>query len=244
LEQEELERPTGLRTIVLHYHLFKNAGTSVDAILKQNFEEKWVTREFPPMSGNNTALVDDWIANTPEAIAYSSHTMTGPLPAPEGVRVIPVILLRDPIARIRSAYQFERRQTADTIGSRLAHERDFEGYVRGRLAIAGDRQCRDFHTGFLARMTPGPEDELTRAKASVSRLRQVGVVGLVAQFDEMMARLAEQLRPIWPDFDWQQTRTNTSDKADPVAVSDELLAELTQTNAMDAALLDWVQATI
>ena len=29
-----------------------------------------------------------------------------------------------------------------------------------------------------------------------------------------------------------------------VAVSDELLAELTQTNAMDAALLDWVQATI
>jgi len=34
------------RTILIHYHLFKNAGTSLDAVLKENFGDKWITREF------------------------------------------------------------------------------------------------------------------------------------------------------------------------------------------------------
>ncbi len=61
----------GERTIILHYHLFKNAGTSVDAILQRNFPGRWVTREFPIAGENNTALVEDWIRETPDAIAYS-----------------------------------------------------------------------------------------------------------------------------------------------------------------------------
>lgn len=232
-----------MRTVVLHYHLFKNAGTSLDAILKRNFDDAWVTQEFPAMSGNNSALVADWIAGSPKGAAYSSHTMTGPLPEIEGVRVIPVILLRDPLTRIRSAYQFERRQVANTLGTQLARAHDFEGYVRARLEVAGDRQCRNFHTTILARMIPGAGDELTRAKASVSRLRDAGVVGLVARFDETMERLTKRLRPVWPSFDWQQTRANTSEKADPVEMNPALEALLREANAQDIALLDWVKAT-
>ena len=97
-----------MRTVVLHYHLFKNAGTSVDRILQDNFANTWVTEEFPASGGNNTDRVEAWIADTPDAVAFSSHTMMGPLPAVPGVRVIPVMLLRDPVARIRSAYRFER----------------------------------------------------------------------------------------------------------------------------------------
>ena len=34
---------------IFHYHLFKNAGTSLDASLKENFEAgtEWLTEEFP-----------------------------------------------------------------------------------------------------------------------------------------------------------------------------------------------------
>lgn len=183
-----------MRSIVLHYHLFKNAGTSLDAILRKNFGEAWVTQEFSAMPSGNSALVADWIVHNPRAIAFSSHTMAGPLPEVEGVRVIPAILLRDPLARIRSAYQFESLQQANTLGAQLAQTHDFAGYVRARLSVPGDRQCRDFHTAILARMTPGSDDELTRAKASVIRLREVGVVGLVARFEDTMERLAERLR--------------------------------------------------
>ena len=51
-----------MRTVILHYHLFKNAGTSVDRLLQRNFPDAWATREF---SGrNNTAQVIEWISQT------------------------------------------------------------------------------------------------------------------------------------------------------------------------------------
>src|SRR5690606_24093891 len=135
---EEMER-----VVILHYHLFKNAGTSVDRILEYNFPGRWVTAEFKRKPGplGNSDLVAKWIVDNPEAVAFSTHTAWGPIPEKPGVRLISVLFLRDPIERIRSAYRFERQQQADTFGARLAKEHDFEGYVRARLAIPNDRQC-------------------------------------------------------------------------------------------------------
>jgi len=221
------------RTIILHYHLFKNAGTSVDAILKRNFGDKWVTREFPPMGENNTALVEEWIRETPEAVAYSSHTMMGPIPQLEGVRVISFMLLRDPIERIKSAYRFERTQQADSWGAQLAKKHDFEGYVRARLARSGDRQCRNFQIARLASLVPGPGSELERAQRALGSLT---VVGRVEAFDEVMARLAAELADVYPGFRYQAVKANTSSGKEPVEMSEELCAMLKEENAGDLTM--------
>ena len=220
----------GERTIILHYHLFKNAGTSVDAILKRNFPGSWVTREFPGMGGNNTALVEDWIRETPDAVAYSSHTMMGPLPQVEGVRIISYMLLRDPIERIKSAYRFERTQTADTWGAQLAKTHDFEGYVRARLARKGDRQCRNFQTYRLASMMPGAGPELDRAKQALAALT---VVGRVEAFDEAMERLAAA----YPGLKYQAVKANTSAGKDGVEVSASFIDFLAVSNFEDSQIL-------
>jgi hypothetical protein len=81
-----------MRTIILHYHLFKNAGTSVDHVLRQNFPSAWVSQEFPGKGGNNTADVSHWITSSPQTIAFSSHTMQGPIPEIQGIQIVPVIL--------------------------------------------------------------------------------------------------------------------------------------------------------
>lgn len=218
------------RTIILHYHLFKNAGTSVDAILKRNFGTRWVTREFPVRGDNNTALVEEWIRETPDAIAYSSHTMMGPIPQVEGVRVISFLLLRDPIERIKSAYRFERTQDADTWGAQLAKTHDFEGYVRARLDRPGDRQCRNFQTYRLASMMPGDGSELDRAKRALAAL---SVVGRVEAFDEAMGRLAA----VYPGLKYQAVRANTSAGKDGVEVSGASAKDLQATNAEDLSIL-------
>lgn len=220
----------GERTIILHYHLFKNAGTSVDAILKRNFPGRWVTREFPIKGDNNSTQVEDWIRETPDAIAYSSHTMMGPLPQVEGVRIISFMLLRDPIERIKSAYRFERTQTADTWGAQLAKTHDFEGYVRARLARKGDRQCRNFQTYRLASMMPGAGPELDRAKQALAALT---VVGRVEAFDEAMGRLAAA----YPGLKYQAVKANTSAGKDGVEVLGETAKDLQATNAEDLSIL-------
>ena len=224
-----------MRTAIFHYHLFKNAGTSFDRILKTNFPDTWVTAEFETASGNNTPAVEDWIRASPTARAYSSHTAVGPLPQVADVTLVPVLFLRDPVERIASAYRFERKQQADTWGAELAKQHDLEGYVRARLARVNDRQCRNFQTARLASLVPGSAPELERARQALVLLQTAGMVGRVEAFDHAMARMAERLKGHGIDFRWTPTRANVSDAGEPMPAA--LAALLEAANTDDRALL-------
>ena len=227
-----------MRQIILHYHLFKNAGTSIDQILRANFKDKWVTSEFARNgAAGNTPEVEEWIKSTPEAIAFSSHTMSGPLPVLPGVTIIPVIALRDPLARIRSAYKFERQQDAETYGAKLAKMTDFRGYVEARLAQKGDEQCRNFQVQRLSAFSLGEGSKLDQAKTAVKWLNEHGAVVLVSDFDAGMERLKSKVATISSAFDWTATRANTSEKLPPLKEDAALTQILIDANADDIALV-------
>lgn len=223
------------RIIILHYHLFKNAGTSVDGILKRNLPGRWVTAEFPVNHGNNTPLVEDWIRRNHEAVAFSSHTLLGPIPRLDNARVISLMLLRDPIDRIRSAYTFERMRGGEKLGPRLAREYDFASYIRKRLDI-GDRQCRNFHTQRLAKLVPGPGTEIMRAKAAMDML---SIMGRVETFGDVMKRLALSLSDSFPNFTWNSLRLNVGERTDvELELDEETESLLHRENQDDYALLE------
>jgi hypothetical protein len=229
-----------MRTVILHYHLFKNAGTSVDHILRQNFPDRWFTCEFPSNGGNNTQEVTQWIKGTPNGIAYSSHTMVGPLPQIIDVHIVPVVLLRDPVDRIRSAYHFERQQQADTKGAQLAKAHDLSGYVKARLAIKGDRQCRNFQTARLATMLPDPPNELFRAIAAARQLQQLGALGLVSDFHAVMVQLSDRISKQLGPLDVPNVRANRA-TGNHEALSSPILNQLISENGDDLALLDHIR---
>ena len=229
------------RTIILHYHLFKNAGTSLDQILKRYFQDRWVTAEFPNQGGDNSDLVTEWIRANPDAVAFSTHTALGPVPVIDGVNVISVMMLRDPIARIRSAYRFERKQQADTWGAELAKEHDLGGYVRARLARPNDRQCRNFQVHRLASMIPGEGPELERARTGLRALSQIG---LVEDFDRTMGQLADQITDVFPDFTWNSVQANTTKPGQPGEDDPLLTALLREANADDLAVLEEARALV
>src|SRR5258708_242269 len=119
-----------MRNLIFHYHLFKNAGTSVDAILKANFSGRWVTREFNggPHAAN-VARVGQWVEEEKDAVAFSSHTAMLPPPSLEDVQFFPVVFVRHPIDRIASAYAFECKQPGDGFGAVLARNTTLGGYI-------------------------------------------------------------------------------------------------------------------
>ena len=213
----------------------QDAGTSVDEILRQNFGERWVTKEFPPMGGNNTALVEDWIRETPDAVAYSSHTMMGPIPRVEDVSVISFMLLRDPVERIKSVYRFERQQQADTWGARLAKEHDFEGYVRARLAEPGDRQCRNFQTHRLASLVPGEGTERERALRALGELTIVGTVGT---FGSAIRSMQDFLKTELLEFSVFKPKINVSDSNISTNLSASALLLLKSENSDDVFVME------
>lgn len=184
-----------MKTIILHYHLFKNAGTSLDAALKENFSEEkgeWVTKEFPGQPSKNREELKQWIIGNPQAKCFSSHTAIFPVPQIEGIKIIPVIFYRHPIDRIASAYSFETKQGGESYGATLARENTLAGYIETRLSVKGDRQCRDFHAHRLATMFGEKQgDEATRAKMAIEALP---FVGLVEKYSESLERLEALLK--------------------------------------------------
>lgn len=227
------------RTVLLHYHLFKNAGTSLDHVLKTNFGAAWITREFSTQNRDNSAQVAEWIRDEPDAVAFSSHTAVGPIPQIPGVRVLTVMMLRDPVARIRSAYRFEVKQQSNSWGAELAKQHDLEGYVEARLARKGDRQCRNFQTNRLAMMVPGPGRERARALAA---LRRLSVIGLVEDFDATLRRLETVMRPYFGHFHAETVRANVT-QTHPETEADarmnaRVTARLAEVNRDDLAVLD------
>ncbi|MEM7597358.1 MAG: sulfotransferase family 2 domain-containing protein [Pseudomonadota bacterium] len=221
------------RTVILHYHLFKNAGTSIDQILKKNFGTGWVTQEFPVAGGNNSRKVAEWIEAEPDAVAFSSHTMVGPIPKIPGVRIVTLVMLRNPLSRISSAYRFERSQDVDGFGAVLARHTSFEGYVRCRLALKSDRQCRNFQTSRLATICPGKEPELERA---CKGLEQFDIVGQVERFGRARNRIRDVLQQHFPNFQMYDIHKNQSSQ-DREDMDPELLQLLRHNNRNDFELL-------
>jgi hypothetical protein len=247
-------RPKGVvgkaqvRQLVLHYHLFKNAGTSVDEVLKGNFGDRWANAEFQVRRRQpNVHLIEQWLLDHPDVQALSSHTANFPLPRLEGLRVAPIIFVRHPLDRIHSAYEFERRQNADTPGAKLARESDFPTYVRGRLARS-DNQCSEFQaTRFAALPTEGGGTLADRALRAVDALP---FVGLVEAFAPSMQRLEAVLRQTFPDFRAFGAKANVlrgktlEERLEDIRreLGAELHAELIAANAADLALYEKVAA--
>jgi hypothetical protein len=181
-----------MRTVIFHYHLFKNAGTSLDAALKENFEDgEWVTKEFPNQAVINRQQVKEWIIDNPEAKCFSSHTAKLPPPNIENIKVLPIIFVRDPIDRIASAYMFEKKQGGGSIGSVLARNTTFSGYIETSLAIPNYNQCRNFHIDRISLMLG--EKEGSKLERSMLAMEKLPFVGVVEQFTRSLGLLEEWL---------------------------------------------------
>jgi hypothetical protein len=197
------------RLVLIHYHFFKNAGTSLDATLKLSFGDSWLAQEHPTARHpDQVALLRATLLENPSLRAISSHTLLFPLPHIPGFTFFPVLFVRQPLVRLRSAYDFERQQDADTPGANLAKRTTFAEYLAHRLATPNDRACRDFHTYRLARLLPPAlAPERARALAAIDLLP---FVGLVERFDDSLALLQERITPLFPTFRSISVRKNVT----------------------------------
>lgn len=199
------------RTLVFHYHLFKNAGTSVDEILKRNFAERWGAHEFPGPWHTNAQAVAKFLRESPESkelLALSSHTALLPAPGIEGLNIFSLVFVRHPIDRLRSAYEFERIQNADTLGAKLAKAHDFRGYLQELLKNTHHRQARNFQTCRLAHNEPGQFG--SERERALRALDSLSFVGLVEAYDRSIALLERRLTPLFPNFQVASVHRNVA----------------------------------
>ena len=202
---------TRMRFVILHYHFFKNAGSTIEDILDHSFGERFGQLETPDGSGliSNYDLLAH-LDSHPELRAFSSHQIRYPMPQTPGYLFFDLCFLRDPIDRLRSFYDYfrQRPNPADPM-SDLANRstpgefvagmlRDFPLFVRNNqvnlLACGGDSD------------EPGESD----LQLAVHRMMSASFLGVVDEFGRSTVAGTWMTGQAFPELDCGRPAVNVS----------------------------------
>ena len=198
------------RHVLVHAHIFKNAGTTFDWALKRSFGDAFLDHRDDAEMRKGAAYLVPFLEANPHICAMSTHQFRRPSPASATCRIIPVFLIRHPIDRIGSVYEFERRQRPDTAGARMAIQASFNDYIRWRMQPDSGATIRDCHTRYCCSVPTAVHitDELLQDAEQY--LQDEAVVGVVDRYDESMVCAETRLATIWPAIDLSYIPQNVS----------------------------------
>lgn len=191
-----------MRTVICHYHIYKNSGTSFDDALARNFGPRHLSFDGPfPYFTIDRVQLDRIICRNPEAVAFSSHQIRLPVPASLDYRVLAAVFLRNPYLRAASIYRFKRATADGTRTSDLARSLTFPEWLDHALSDpqeithvsnAQTRMLGEDGTGrVLMRRSPGAMIyDLDRAMANVG---SAALLGRTDFYDADIARIARRL---------------------------------------------------
>jgi hypothetical protein len=210
------------RVVIIHNHLFKNAGSTIDWGLRKNFGAGFVDhRNDDDMKQGDVYLKTFLLAN-PKIKAISTHQLTLPLPAIDGVFLPQILMFRHPVERITSVYNFEKRQKGvSTPGAISAKKYGLKSYVEWRMQPTVGATIRNFHFRKCLpprryQNKPFTDEEKNFALGYVTSIE---MLGLVDRFDESMVLFESFLSDYYPSIDLSyvaqnigQTKKQTSEE--------------------------------
>lgn len=247
---------TIMRTTVVHLHLFKNAGTTVERGLQSYFGKHWVSFDKSTSAARiSQAELEEFLHSNPSVKAVSSHHLRPPLDDGSTMKWLPILFLRHPIDRIRSAYEFERGQGSVTPSSKAAASMSLVEWVQFHRDRPRSTQCRNFQTFGLTSIRQETGRPVFRrpvkrhfhsARAFVKELPAFGVV---ESFDESWNWISDWIDDYYPNFSPDMGRANaTTDEGDVLEerlermradMGDPAFEQLLVDNEADLALYLW-----
>ena len=214
------------REVILHCHLFKNAGTTLDWALKRSFKRGFYDhRGDESMRRDGVRYLDSFLDSHSSIVALSSHHM--PFQPEYSESYWWLVLLREPIQRVRSVYEFETKQLPiSSLGSEMAKKLNFSDYIKWRMQDDVPAVIKNFQCRYLINMADPAmgldDDALWRAHSRMS-LNNV-LFGTVEKFDETMVLFEESLKHHFPKIDLSYVKQNVGreSKDDPLQFLEDL----------------------
>ncbi len=235
---------------LVHYHIFKNAGTSIDSSLKRSFGDRWAAFEGSNAHDIHSASqLATFMTSNPGFLAISSHLARPPLPYPD---CLPVVFLRHPLLRAYSVYLFKRKDPGQPFADAAA-EQGFADYIEWALREEpGSIVIRNYQVVHLSDAS-WRCDHILDARATEADLRQAtallnawGVAGVVERFEESVDTYQALYGAPLPGLRLAYDRENVSEPEaalhpDRLAwlaglLGEELHARFMAANALDLAL--------
>lgn len=254
-----------MRTVICHYHIYKNSGTSFDSLLTKNFGDRHISFDGPfPFFSIDQEQLTRIIDRKIDVIAFSSHQIQLPVPISLDFLVMPVVFIRHPILRILSIYRFKRQTDDRTITSKNAQNMDFDDWVSHSFS---DRQEITHISNAQTRLLGAAyrQKPLMRRKPSAMEydihqaIRNIESVKLLARtefFNQDVGRFSKILSDYDIDFKFEeiepQNTTNNyhnkpiSERLEKIkqSLSEENYQKLLDANEQDLFLFDYASNLI
>jgi hypothetical protein len=238
-----------MRFVVVHYHIFKNAGTTIERILDREFPGRFAKIHGP--TADATLDAEDlaaFLKDHPNVQAVTSHHLRYPAPAIRNTVVFDCCLLRHPLDRLDSLYSYYRRIDSTDPLCRNAHRQSPAEFVR-ELLNRSPEQVSNVQVTHLANRgaftRPANEADLQRA---VQTVRSMALPGVVEMFQESMVAGEYFMRPAFPALRLGSGPANVSRQVLPGAAERErrlvqrwgwdLYEQLSRLNELDIELVE------
>jgi hypothetical protein len=204
-----------IRYILVHYHIFKNGGTTIESILQREFPGAFATVHGPTAGATLDARqLASFLKDNQAVSAVSSHHLRYPKPSLRHIALFDCCFIRHPLDRIRSMYAYFRRINSRDPLCRMARTRNLREFVAGLIEgyphlIHNAQVVLLGHAGLFTR--PATEEDLARA---TQVLLDMAVPGLVEMFDESLLVAEYFLQPAFPGLRLEYVPQNRSGDAD------------------------------
>jgi len=211
------------KPICIHFHIFKNAGTTIDWILKKNFGKNHLTMDY---QATNPAQIFSWeqvlnfLKKYPDVKAFSSHIIRFPIPEDTPFNFLPMVFIRHPIDRAFSIYGFQRKRTdSDRPGIIKAKELNLNDYIKWNFKVKKFRPMKSFQVLYLSHKDTKSVVDENDLKMAIKHMKECPIIGVVDRFDESMVLAEEVLQYDFPSIDLSSVKQN---------ISKERMGDLTQ----------------
>jgi len=205
---------TKKQPICLHFHIFKNAGTTIDWTLKKSFGKNHLTMDYEV---TNPAQIFSWeevlnfLKKYPDVKAFSSHIIRFPIPEDTPFNFLPMVFIRHPIDRAFSIYSFKRRDSDNALATIVAKTGTKKEFIEWSLRIKKYAVMKNFQVLYLSRTNLKPlpitEKDLSLAKEI---LEKCIIAGVVERLDESLVLAEENLRPFFEKINLAYKKQNIS----------------------------------
>ena len=196
----ESEKP---RIVVIHNHVFKNAGTTLDWALKRTFGNHFVDHRDNDLMRQGADYLGPYLQENPNILALSTHHLVFPLPQLDNIELKQLMMFRHPIERVSSVYHFERNQIIDTPGTIHARKLSLGDYITWRMRSDVGATIRNNHARKMLPPRKLGQERLEESEMRTlkSHLLNLDMLGLVERFDESLVLFEEFLRRYFPKID-------------------------------------------
>jgi len=235
--------------IIIHFHIFKNAGTTLEEIFKKNFGDNAISKDTgDPRGILSWAKVFSHLINYPEVKAFSSHQIRFPIPDNSDFSLLPFVLLRHPIDRAFSMYIFDkkRKNLKNQIMIEKAHNLTIKEYFKWNIENKKHRGMKNFQVRCLSGKAKNLETYRDDLQLAIELLNDCTVIGTVDRFDETMTLAEETLRPFFENIDCtyviknvnEERKRNLDERLEQarIQIGDSLMNQLEEVNRMDLEL--------